>query len=187
MRSKSRHAMALVLAVLSFVPFSGCGGRSERTVPKAEPLEACDSEQCALAWDGCCPPCGGADPSRYRAVSRSRRAEHQARTCPLPQPCPACSEPFPPIVAACTAQGCELLDLAQDPSIACMVDAECRVRTKDCECGGDTSAAGLIAVSDGTRYEALVCAESGGCLDCLPTYESAPKPRCEGGRCTLRR
>jgi hypothetical protein len=184
---RSRPLVSALFAVLPALPFSGCGGRSERTLPAAEEPEQCSAGQCTLVWDDCCPPCGDTDPSRYHAVRSEDAAAYFANACPRPHPCPACGVPSPPVVATCTPNGCDVLDLAPDPALACKLDGDCRARTKDCcECGGNLATGNLIAISDEGRYSALVCPPVATCNDCAPTYENAPPARCEGGRCTLR-
>jgi hypothetical protein len=190
MGTRSRLLATLPLAVLSLVPFSGCGGQSERTIPTTtETLEPCDQGGCALVWDGCCPPCGRENASRFRAVSYERRAAAAEETCPSPIPCPACpNESDFPIVAACTPRGCELKNLENDPAIRCTVDANCFVRTKDCcECGGNVHPTNLISRSDEPRFAELVCGPSQACDDCLPSYSGTPPSRCVDGRCRLER
>jgi hypothetical protein len=186
MGPSSRQFTTVFLAVLPFLSFSGCGGRSQRTLPAEEEVERCDPGQCTLVWDGCCAPCGGTDTSHYHAVRSENAAAFLAEECPHPPACAACNEPPPPVVATCTPNGCDVLQLAPDPAIACEIDTDCRVRTKDCcECGGNTATSNLIAISNEQRYSDLVCPAAASCDDCLPTYENAPRARCANGRCTL--
>jgi hypothetical protein len=83
-----------------------------------------------------------------------------------------------------------VVDLHEHASARCETSADCRVRTRSCcECGGDTSAAGLVAIHvDGNgAYQDLAC-DAGAltpCPECAPVYPDEASATCSGGRCEV--
>lgn len=148
-------------------------------------------DECALAFDDCCGPCGLPSLDDYDPILASRAADHFASVCPDPggTGCPDCAIfANPSLGARCDAGRCVGYDVRQLPLSACTSDSDCRVRTRDCcECGGAIDRASLIAVRvSGGDYSALVCDDL-ACPECEPIYPSDVEAFCAAdGHCDLR-
>jgi hypothetical protein len=143
---------------------------------------------CTLAFDTCCGVCGVPTLDDYDAINANESEAHRREVCPDPQPCPECvAQPNPWLVATCASTTCQGVDLRQSDATRCTQDSECRLRTQSCcECGGDTSRAGLIAVSVSGDYQSIVCDPGTDCPACVPDYPDEAKAVCaDDGHCDV--
>lgn len=103
--------------------------------------------------------------------------------------CPACFLPQDPtLIAACVQGECEVVDLLTETVTECSSPDECRLRTHDCcECGGDQSEEGLVAINSSRADEltALVCDMPTACDLCQPLPPADAVADCDTGRCRV--
>lgn len=149
-------------------------------------------DECTLAINDCCGPCGVPGLDDYDAILISRADDHRRSVCAEDDPvaCPECATLVNPALGATCREGrCQEYDVRALPLSACAQDDECRLRVRDCcECGGDTSPFALIAVRvDSTGdYAGLVCDDL-ACPECEPTYPDTVEAYCAGdGHCAVR-
>ena len=143
---------------------------------------------CIVVSQSCCGNCG--QPSRDDAIAihRDARSAHRDNVCDEGTGCPACAAPRDPtLIATCTAGQCEVVDLLEHSSGECSDSMDCRLRTIDCcECGGDISMEGIVAVSNEGDFAPLVCDPAGqGCPECAPIYPEEASAVCTSGQCTV--
>jgi hypothetical protein len=150
-------------------------------------------DECTLAPDACCAPCGAPTLGDVDPILESRAGDHRDFVCPDPGafPCPRCpSAPAPNLIATCDTGRCAEHDVRQLPLSECNADADCVLRTRDCcECGGAADFGSLIAVRADSRndYAALVCEVDFGCPECEPVYPTDIEAYCEtDGHCAVR-
>ena len=94
----------------------------------------------------------------------------------------------PTLIATCNAGVCEVVDLQAHSVTECGDPNDCRLRTHDCcECGGDQSMEGLIAInrSGESDFSALVCDSQMGCALCQPLPPANAIADCDMGRCRV--
>lgn len=149
------------------------------------------TSECIVAPESCCGTCGAATARDAVALAVTYASTYRTQACADQGGvgCPACAgRDDPTLLATCRAGECELVTLATDPITACTSSTECKLRTRDCcECGGDTSQAGLIAVRTDSEstYAGLACDEGQGCPECAPEYPAGASAECLIGRCTV--
>jgi hypothetical protein len=155
-------------------------------------LQACDvSPECIVVPESCCGSCGAATRGDAIAVNVDRADVYRTVVCEGTGACPACFlQQDPTLVATCLAGQCAVVDLEDHPVTECEHDDDCRVRTRDCcECGGDTSPAGLIALRVGEaeqQYADLVCDPDDPCPECAPLLPEDATAFCSSaGRCVV--
>jgi hypothetical protein len=146
--------------------------------------ECATHADCLLQDRRCCPTCGGGNPAAGDSLIATNITSPSPRDVGIcegdPQSgCDPCA-PFEFVSAypACIEGECRLLDVT--PNAACNVQDECRLSTKDCcECGGDFSASGLIAVSSYARRD--YCDPDEACPEC----EGGPPPENAQASCDM--
>lgn len=143
--------------------------------------------ECVVVPASCCGACGVATRGDAIAVHRARVSEHRASVCGDDFGCPACAGvPDPTLVATCDAGRCVVVDLQVHAATECETAGECRVRASECcECGATIGPSSVVAVSDGSAYEALVCDPGMGCPECAPDYPDTLSAICEDARCRV--
>jgi len=153
------------------LPRPDCGS-PDAGMPPTPDFRSCSGDDvCVVASESCCgclESLEGALGLREDAVSA-----YYADRCGdvLCAPCP--EPPNPELVATCAAGVCEARDVGALEVTACESDAECVLRSRDCcECGGDITESGLIAIrrDAGAAYMDLVCGGVDGCAGCAPIY-----------------
>jgi hypothetical protein len=148
------------------------------------------NSDCVVRPQSCCGACGAATINDAAAINKDRLADYQAMIC-RGQGCDACYMPNDPtIVANCRSGFCSLVFLLEEPLTACTIDAECRLRTRDCcECGGNIELDNLIALNEKglLEYPPLVCDPNSGCQECLPPEPTSAVARCQELRCVVER
>lgn len=165
---------------------SADGGRDGGPVDGGD-LAACSvPTDCVVVPASCCGSCGAATRGDAIALNVTRANEYRTSVCDG-LGCPACfMEQDPTLIATCQASRCVVVDLYEHAAAACTGDDECRIRTVDCcECGGDITRAGIIAIrrdSEGP-FSSLVCDPGWACPECAPTYPSEVVPVCHEGHC----
>lgn len=144
---------------------------------------------CTLEFNTCCGVCEVPTLDDYDAINADMRHLHRQEVCPEETPCPGCaSQPAPWLVATCNESNtCQGVDIRQMDLTSCTTDDDCRLRTRSCcECGGDTSEFGLVAVSDHGAYTDLVCGQEFACPECVPQYpEEATAVCADDGHCEV--
>jgi len=147
----------------------------------SDPFACAGPSECIVVPASCCGSCGAATRGDAVAVNVARSSDYRRPMCDGVG-CPACfMEQDPSLVATCRAGRCEVADLHTEPAAECSSDGDCRVRTRDCcECGGDVSRAGIIAIATShiVDYEALVCDPGTACLECAPVYPAEVSAVC---------
>lgn len=140
---------------------------------------------CEVRPASCCGSCGAATRADAVALNYAYAATYADAVC-TGEGCPLCdAEPDRTLLASCQDGTCVVVDLLLDPATQCTTAEECHVRTADCcECGGSTNLSDLVAVSDDSAFEALVCEPMVGCDTCMPTYP-AIATECVDGHCRL--
>jgi hypothetical protein len=135
----------------------------------------------------CCGSCGAVVRGDATAVSRANVAAHRMDACPDDAACPAClMDQDPTLLATCEAGRCVVVDLQAHAATSCASSDDCRVRAVECcECGASITASTVVAVSDSSALEGLVCDPGTGCPECLPDYPDDFGASCEGGRCVM--
>jgi hypothetical protein len=143
------------------------------------------SSECVVVPASCCGSCGAATRGDAIAVNMDELSAYRTSVCGEMMGCPACyMAQDPTLVATCDAGRCEVVDLRAEDLTSCMVDTDCQVRTHDCcECGGDVSLEGLIALplaSYGDLMD-LVCDEGSSepCPECAPVYPMEASGVCD--------
>jgi len=196
MRTEMRAALMVVVA-LSSPALSGCtdshsGGDAGGTDTGGGSFDLCEvSSECVVVPVSCCGSCGAATRGDAIAINSDQAGAHRMSVCGPMGDCPACYMPQDPtLVATCNAGRCEIVDLRDDDIAACAEASDCRIRTKDCcECGGDTSMEGLIAIprESENAYMELVCDEGmfTGCPECAPIYPPEASATCVDGFCAV--
>lgn len=126
---------------------------------------------CVLQFRSCCGPCGVPEGDLYIATRVDSPNLNDAGIC-RGTPNGACldcvSLENPAIHAACVDGECSVLDLTDHGE--CASDQDCRVTTKDCcECGGDFSSSGAIAVTQ--SFTSHDYCDSPTCDPCVPSTE----------------
>ncbi len=162
---------------------TGGGGISDCTAPS----------DCVVVPVSCCGSCGAATRGDAVAIHVDRRSDHQTIACGGGMAaCPACYSPQDPsLIATCNAGTCEVVDLLVDPISECVDGMDCRLRTQSCcECGGDTTMEGLIAIprTSEEAYMTLVCDDGpmAGCPECAPLYPMEASAVCDAtGHCAV--
>ncbi|MFW5921170.1 MAG: hypothetical protein ACOCUS_04965 [Polyangiales bacterium] len=197
---------AAVLALLFALASAGCGsshgpgdggggrdgggtdgggtdaGHDGGGIDAGDGVRACEvPSDCIVVPESCCGSCGAATRGDAIALAADRADDYRTSVCEG-MGCPACfMQQDPTLLATCNAGVCEVVDLHEHPSAACDSDDECRVRTRDCcECGGDTSRAGLVAIrADGEGdFTSVVCDPMIGCPECAPVYPEEASAVC---------
>jgi hypothetical protein len=138
---------------------------------------------CALVSRTCCPSCGQASADGELALNVDSKTPAEAGLCEPELSCPDCASfPNPQLYAVCL-DGCRAVDVGEQA--ACESDVDCRLTSKDCcDCGGDFSPAGVMAVGRGyTKPEH--CAGI-GCDECVPSDPPGLRAVCDAGACAVR-
>lgn len=155
-------------------------------------LAACGrTSECVVVPESCCGTCGMATAGDAIAVAAAKANEHRTAACAGQGGggCPLCAgQEDPTLLATCRSGECALVVLTTDPITECSASTDCRLRTSDCcECGGDTSVAGLIAVraDSESTYAEMACDDGQGCPECAPQYPAEASAQCLVGRCTV--
>lgn len=148
------------------------------------------NSDCVLRANSCCGVCGQPTLGDVDAVNAQQTEAHFDAVCPEPEPCPECPEaPNPWLVASCQFGTCAAFDMAQEPATACQTDADCKIRTTDCcECGGDSSRGGIIAINAAREgmFADLVCDNGQICGACQPIYPDEASAVCgTSGHCEI--
>lgn len=161
-----------------------------------EPETSCeDNDECALVDATCCGTCSIPELADVVGVHVDDVDEHRRAVCgDDPPACPPCAPPGPnPYLVAFCAIGredggrCLAVDLRDQAVTACSVDADCRVRARDCcECGADTRFDNLLAVASRGDYERFACNRDATCGGCAPIYPEEVEAFCDDGTCALR-
>jgi hypothetical protein len=188
-----RFALLFVLAVAACSESHTPAGSDGSAPPDS--LTACEaSSDCVVIPRSCCGQCGAATRDDGFAVNRFQAAAYGDMACAGGGGCPACAAPQDPTLAAtCRAGRCEMVDITMQPLTECTEDSQCTLRSRDCcECGGDVSPSGLIAIRADAEaaYMTLVCDDgpSTGCPECEPIYPVGPIAACSGsGHCQVLR
>jgi len=191
----SRPVRLLVTTTLSLVlAAAGCGTSHDPddggTGDAGGELFACEVDtDCIVVPESCCGSCGAATRGDALAMSGDAAGDYLTSVC-AGMGCHICyMAQDPTLVATCDAGRCELVDLHEHPVARCSSDADCRLRTRSCcDCGGDTSREGLLAVrtDSAAGYVELVCdmGASEPCLECAPVYPDEATASCNpGGWC----
>ncbi len=155
-----------------FLSADECDHEYRRCYESRKISRSCSTHgDCMLQSRMCCPPCVLTDAATFGdvliATSASSPSLRDAGNCLGPEPqggCGTCApaEPFT-AYAACIEGECRLLDTTEDA--ACSEPEDCYLRTRDCcECGGDFSETGLIAVSTFALHP--YCQPAQGCPEC---------------------
>jgi hypothetical protein len=155
------------------------------------------TSECTLARDMCCGGCPFDAIENLDGVNVAYATEHMAEVCPDPtmvgcEPCGVRVDPLsiPGHFSPCRAGRCTPVDIAAEPITECTIDADCRVRARDCcECGADVSDANLVAirVDAGAAFAELACDADASCDLCAPVYPEEVQAVCDAGRCRLAR
>jgi hypothetical protein len=159
---------------------AGCGDSHDRG---ADTAVACTrTTDCVVVPASCCGVCGAATREDVVAIHRSLISTYRESVCEG-LACPACyMEQDPSLVPTCGSERCEYVDLrAQATITACSEAADCRVRTVDCcECGGDTTKGGVIALRTDSEsaYSAVACVGVDACPECAPAYPEEVTATC---------
>jgi len=156
-------------------------------------LSCTGPEDCVVIPRSCCGSCGAATREDSIAVRADRAGDWSTMACAAdgddPIGCPGCfMEQDPTLLAGCEEGRCVVVDLYEHPSAQCTVDAECVLRARECcECGADTSFAGVVAINSigRTEFEALVCNDDTACPECAPVYPEDAMPVCHEGHCEV--
>ncbi len=179
-----KPGLPLIILLLA----GACGGSSSPdTGSEPAGLTACEQpSDCVVVPQSCCGSCGAATREDSRAVNVTVAATWRRSNC-QDQGCPTCYRPRDPtLVATCESGSCGVVDLHLHPALSCAADDDCRLRTSSCcECTGDATVEGLIAVSEENRYAALVCDRGQACPECAPVYPSEPRAVCRGDHCEV--
>lgn len=165
-------------------------GSPDAARPDAGELRACtEDDECTVVPESCCGSCGAATRGDAIGVHRDRASAYSGMACSGSVGCPACyMQQDPTLIATCREGQCTVVDLQQHEVTECTGASECRLRTRDCcECGGDSSRGGLIAVRTDAEatYTSLVCAEGAPCPECAPSYPQEAEAICSSGRCEV--
>jgi hypothetical protein len=116
----------------------------------------------------CCPSCTYPDASQLFALNRNSPTLRETGACLGPEgPCGTCFlDTSATVYPSCIDGICQMLDVTDQAT--CQADADCRLTSKDCcDCGGDFSAHGLMAVSNGYTHGPRC--EGVGCDGCVPS------------------
>ena len=151
-------------------------------------FSACSApSDCVVIPASCCGSCGAATREDSVAVNKQSASVYQAWTCGEDTACPGCYMPTDAnLVATCSAGKCAVVDLLASKATECTDSSECRLRTNQCcECGGAQDAEHLIAVSDSSSLERVVCDPDVGCPECAPPPPDYAEAVCDDGRCTV--
>jgi hypothetical protein len=188
--------MAGWLVPLTVALSFGCSTQNVSLPPEdagvEDDLQACDvPPECVVVPESCCGSCGAATRDDAISVNRDFAGVYRTVVCEGEPGCPPCyDDPDPTLVATCLAGRCGVVDLQDHPLTECTDSEDCRLRTRDCcECGGDMTEAGLIAIRAGAAEEAeyvgLVCEPEATCPECEPIYPDEATAICSAGRCVV--
>ncbi len=141
---------------------------------------------CVVIPASCCGSCGAATRTDSVAVNKASAPVYQNWTCG-DMGCADCYMPTDAnLVATCSAGRCAVVDLLATPATECTDSNECHLRTNECcECGGAQDAEHLVAVSDYSAIERVVCGSGQGCPECAPQPPDYAEAICDDGRCTV--
>jgi len=93
---------------------------------------------------------------------------------------------LPTLAAVCARGKCVKHDLGYNELSYCSIDDDCHIRSAGCcECGASTAPGYLIAVSDESAYQDLVCEADQICEDCTVEYPPEVFALCSQGRCQV--
>lgn len=132
---------------------------------------------CELVSRRCCAPCQTPTHDELFAVRKGTTAASVCWGDPG-EACRHCAGPAnPSIYAACVEGTCQLLDVSAHTS--CQTSADCRISTKDCcECNGDFSDDGKIAVNGSFRAPDY-CSADLSCPECASPSDPAETALCD--------
>lgn len=189
----------LPFASLSLLLLAGAAGCSDSHPPGDGGMDSgggdfvsCTvSSDCIVVPASCCGSCGAATRGDVIAINSDQLGDYRDSVCDM-MGCPACyMVQDPALVGTCNAGTCEVFDVRAADLSECAVATDCRVRTRDCcECGGDTSMEGLLAIPIAAEnaYMDIVCDEGTmtGCPECAPIYPMEAAAVCDpDGHCNV--
>lgn len=142
---------------------------------------------CVVQSRYCCQSCAQVDDPGQVLIATAADSPSllDAGICVNPQAiCDDCvPHNYQSVYAACVEGECRLLDLSRQAS--CQTAADCRLVTKDCcDCGGDFSASGIVAVDDSFERPDY-CPANQGCLACIGGPADGARALCTEGTCTV--
>lgn len=143
---------------------------------------------CVVIPASCCGSCGAATREDSIAVNKGLAGYARDLACGAAgMNCPGCYMPSDAnLLSTCTAGKCQLIDLLASAATECEVHTDCRLRTNQCcECGGAQDVEHLVAVSDSSALEHLVCDPNIACTECDPGEPAGAEAQCQGGRCVV--
>jgi hypothetical protein len=138
-------------------------------------IRECETHaDCRLRPRTCCSQCGSLEQADMMIAENITSADARGSGACLGDPegvCNAC-DPIqnPSIYAACVFGQCSVMSLYD--WAGCATDDQCRISTKDCcDCGGDVSASGVIAVNPTFTHHTYCGSPS--CDGCVPELQGA--------------
>jgi len=184
-----RIAVGLSLAVV-MTWLGSCGGSTDvggtGGSDAGTAYDSCEvNSDCVISSASCCGQCGAATRDDIIALAKDAVGAYGSAKCGDAFGCPACyMAQDASLIATCSNGHCAVVDLLVHDSTSCAVATDCRIRTNVCcECGGPTDGEHLVAISNESLFQPLVCDPLQACPECAPVYPSEYSADCSGGHC----